>query len=91
MWLFWGRRACTKGRSSILEMDSVEGCHQGSRQIFEHRIFYESCKVEDAAPSLDRIVKGKHSQCINRHLAYGIARVPVDYLRQYSAGRRVAS
>ncbi|CAK0866655.1 unnamed protein product [Prorocentrum cordatum] len=79
-WLIRDRRAGIKGTNSIWEMDSIEWRRQGFHQIFEHRFFHESCKVEDTASSLDRVVKGKHSQYINRRLAYGMAKDPVDYL-----------
>jgi len=46
----------------------------------ERRIFGESCKVEDTATSLDSVLKGKHSQYINRHVSYGMAKDPMDYL-----------
>jgi hypothetical protein len=79
-WLIRDRRAGIKGTNSIWEMDSIEWRREGFQQIFEHRFFHESCKVEDTASSLDRVVKGKHSQYINRRLAYGMAKDPVDYL-----------
>jgi len=79
-WLIRDRRAGIKGTSSIWEHESIEWRREGFQQIFEHRFFHESCKVEDTASSLDRVVKGKHSQYINRRLAYGMAKDPVDYL-----------
>jgi hypothetical protein len=48
--------------------------------LCEHRIFGESCKVEDTASSLDSVLKGRHSQYINRHVSYGMAKNPLDYL-----------
>merc|ERR1719399_409448 len=53
---------------------------QGFTQLVEKRFFHESCKVEDTASSLDRVVKGKYSQYINMRLSYGMAKAPTDYL-----------
>ena len=60
-WLIRDRRAGIKGTDSIWEMDSIEWRREGFQQIFEHRFFHESCKVEDTASSLDRVVKGTQS------------------------------
>jgi len=61
-------------------MNSEEQKKQGFTQILEWRFFHESCKVEDTASSLDRVVKGKCSQYINMRLSYGMAKEPTDYL-----------
>jgi hypothetical protein len=79
-WLIRDRRAGVKGTDSIWEMDSQHRMRAGFTQMLEHRFFHESCKVEDTASSLDRVVKGKYSQYINRKLSYGMAKDPVDYL-----------
>ena len=79
-WLIRDRRAGVKGSDSLWDMGTVEPNRQGFTQLLEHRFFHESCKVEDTASSLDRVVKGKHSQYINRRLSYGMAKDPVDYL-----------
>jgi len=79
-WLIRDRRAGVKGSDSIWELDSQKRMRAGFTQMFEHRFFHESCKVEDTASSLDRVVKGKYSQYINRKLSYGMAKDPVDYL-----------
>jgi hypothetical protein len=79
-WLIRDRRAGKHGTDSIWDMESVEMKRQGFTQCIEYTFFHESCKVEDTASSLDRVVKGKHSQYINRRLAYGMAKDPVDYL-----------
>jgi hypothetical protein len=79
-WLIRDRRAGVKGSDSLWDMDTVEPNRQGFTQLLEYRFFHESCKVEDTASSLDRVVKGKHSQYINRRLSYGMAKDPVDYL-----------
>jgi hypothetical protein len=79
-WLIRDRRAGIHGTDSIWDMESIEMKRQGFAQIIEYTFFHESCKVEDTASSLDRVVKGKHSQYINRRLAYGMAKDPVDYL-----------
>ncbi|CAK0826177.1 unnamed protein product [Prorocentrum cordatum] len=79
-WLIRDRRAGIRGTDSIWDMESVEMKRQGFTQCIEYTFFHESCKVEDTASSLDRVVKGKHSQYINRRLAYGMAKDPVDYL-----------
>eukprot|EP00931_Biecheleriopsis_adriatica_P087894 TRINITY_DN622_c0_g1_i3.p1 TRINITY_DN622_c0_g1~~TRINITY_DN622_c0_g1_i3.p1 ORF type:complete len:1537 (-),score=270.87 TRINITY_DN622_c0_g1_i3:83-4609(-) len=49
-------------------------------QYVERSIFHESCKVEDTASSLQRVLRGQHSQFINRRLSFGMAKNPVDYL-----------
>jgi hypothetical protein len=59
--------------------ERAEGDNNGMA-LCEHRIFGESCKVEDTASSLDSVLKGKHSQYINRHVSYGMAKNPLDYL-----------
>jgi len=79
-WLIRDRRAGIHGTDSIWDMESIEMKRQGFTQIIEYTFFHESCKVEDTASSLDRVVKGKHSQYINQRLAYGMAKDPVDYL-----------
>jgi len=47
---------------------------------FERRYFHESCKIEDTASSLARVVEGKRSQYANWHLSYGMTKNPTDYL-----------
>jgi hypothetical protein len=79
-WLIRDRRAGIRGTDSRWDNESVQMKRQGFTQIIEYTFFHESCKVEDTASSLDRVVKGKHSQYINRRLAYGMAKDPVDYL-----------
>eukprot|EP00930_Biecheleria_cincta_P037267 TRINITY_DN2555_c0_g1_i3.p1 TRINITY_DN2555_c0_g1~~TRINITY_DN2555_c0_g1_i3.p1 ORF type:complete len:1469 (-),score=249.07 TRINITY_DN2555_c0_g1_i3:284-4690(-) len=51
-----------------------------SKEYVERRTFHESCKVEDTASSLQQVLKGNHSQFINRRLSYGMAKNPIDYL-----------
>jgi hypothetical protein len=62
------------------EMENVQEMDQGFSQVVERRFFHESCKVEDTASSLDRVVRGKFSQYINLRLSYGMAKAPTDYL-----------
>merc|ERR1719262_2094518 len=62
------------------ELDGQHRTRAGFTQMLEYRFFHESCKVEDTASSLDRVVRGKYSQYINRKLSYGMAKDPVDYL-----------
>jgi hypothetical protein len=79
-WLIRDRRAGIHGSDSIWDFESVEFKRQGFTQIIESTYFHESCKVEDTASSLHRVVTGKHSQYVNQRLAYGMAKDPVDYL-----------
>jgi hypothetical protein len=64
----------------LWELDGQTRTRAGFTQMLEYRFFHESCKVEDTASSLDRVVRGKYSQYINRKLSYGMAKDPVDYL-----------
>merc|ERR1712054_534718 len=61
-------------------MNAEEEKDQGFSQVLEWRFFHESCKVEDTASSLHRVVNGKYSQYINMRLSYGMAKEPTDYL-----------
>jgi hypothetical protein len=79
-WLIRDRRAGNSGTDSIWDMQSVQFMQQGFTQCIEHRFFRESCKVEDTASCLNCMVRGKHSEYINRPLAYGMAKDPVDFL-----------
>eukprot|EP00427_Karlodinium_veneficum_P004720 CAMPEP_0169151060 /NCGR_PEP_ID=MMETSP1015-20121227/50576_1 /TAXON_ID=342587 /ORGANISM="Karlodinium micrum, Strain CCMP2283" /LENGTH=335 /DNA_ID=CAMNT_0009220357 /DNA_START=42 /DNA_END=1046 /DNA_ORIENTATION=+ len=95
-WLVRDRRAGKSGTNTMWEMEEAREMDQGFTQTIERRFFHESCKVEDAASSLDffhesckvedtassldRVVKGKYSQYINMRLSYGMAKAPTDYL-----------
>lgn len=78
-WLVRDRRAGVNGDASMWELKGRE-MEQGFSQVVERRFFHESCKVEDTASSLDRVVKGKYSHYINLRLSYGMAKEPTDYL-----------
>mmetsp|Transcript_11609 Transcript_11609/g.20064 ORF Transcript_11609/g.20064 Transcript_11609/m.20064 type:complete len:777 (+) Transcript_11609:3-2333(+) len=79
-WLIRDRRAGKHGSASMWELEEARQMEQGFTQIVERRFFHESCKVEDTASSLDRVVKGKYSQYINMRLSYGMAKDPTDFL-----------
>jgi hypothetical protein len=81
-WLVRDRRAerSEEKKNTMWEMENVTDMDQGFTQVVERRFFHESCKVEDTASSLDRVVKGKYSQYINMRLSYGMAKAPTDYL-----------
>jgi hypothetical protein len=79
-WLVRDRRAGRSGTNTMWEMELAKDMDQGFSQVVERRFFHESCKVEDTASSLDRVVKGKYSQYINMRLSYGMAKAPTDYL-----------
>jgi hypothetical protein len=79
-WLVRDRRAGKHGNKNIWELDNLREMGQGFTQVVERRFFHESCKVEDTASSLDRVVKGKYSQYITMRLSYGMAKPPTDYL-----------
>jgi hypothetical protein len=79
-WLVRDRRAGKHGTECVWDMQTEQDMDQGFSQILEWRFFHESCKVEDTASSLDRVVKGKYSQYINMRLSYGMAKDPKDYL-----------
>lgn len=79
-WLIRDRRAGSSGSNSMWELDDEKEMDQGFAQVVERRFFHESCKVEDTASSLDRVVKGKYSQYVNMRLSYGMAKPPTDYL-----------
>jgi hypothetical protein len=85
-WLIRDRRAGKRGSSSIWELDSEKEMDQGFTQVFERRFFQESCKVENTASSLDRVIKGKYSQYINMRLSYGMAKAPTEYLAAIQRG-----
>jgi hypothetical protein len=79
-WLVRDRRAGRSEGTTIWEIEHAKEMDQGFTQVVERRFFHESCKVEDTASSLDRVVKGKYSQYINMRLSYGMAKAPTDYL-----------
>jgi len=56
-WLIRDRRAGKGGSSSLWELDNEKEMDQGFTQVVEKRFFQESCKVENTASSLDRVVK----------------------------------
>jgi len=79
-WLIRDRRAGSCGSTSMWEEEEAKEMDQGFTQVVERRFFHESCKVEDTASSLQRVVKGKISQYVNMRLSYGMAKAPTDYL-----------
>jgi hypothetical protein len=79
-WLVRDRRRGGSGANTMWEIEHAREMEHGFSQVVERRFFHESCKVEDTASSLDRVVKGKYSQYINMRLSYGMAKAPTDYL-----------
>jgi len=79
-WLIRDRRAGIWGTDSVWDLDHPVEMRQEFSQVVERQFFHESCKVEDTASSLDRVVKGKYSQYINMRLSYGMAKEATDYL-----------
>jgi hypothetical protein len=79
-WLVRDRRSGKHGIDSVWDMKVEQEMEQGFTQVLEWRFFHESCKVEDTASSLHRVVNGKYSQYINMRLSYGMAKDPTDYL-----------
>jgi len=80
IWLIRDRRAGQYGTDCVWDLEHTCDMEQGFTQAVERQFFHESCKVEDTASSLDRVVKGKYSQYINMRLSYGMAKEATDYL-----------
>jgi len=48
--------------------------------LVERRSFPETCKVEHIASSVNQVLRGQHSQFINRRLSYGMSRSGTEAL-----------
>jgi len=48
--------------------------------LIEWEQFHTSCKIEDTASSLDRVLVGQHSHFVNRKLSFGMSKSPEGFL-----------
>jgi len=49
-------------------------------EMIEREQFHTSCKIEDTASSLDRVLVGEYSQFVNRKLSFGMSKDPEGFL-----------
>jgi hypothetical protein len=49
-------------------------------ELIEREQFHTSCKIEDTASSLDRVLKGEYSHFVNRKLSFGMSKDPEGFL-----------
>jgi len=49
-------------------------------ELIEREQFHTSCKIEDTASSLDRVLVGEYSHFVNRKLSYGMSKSPEGFL-----------
>merc|ERR1719277_1370618 len=49
-------------------------------ELIEREQFHMSCKIEDTASSLDRVLVGEYSHFVNRKLSFGMSKSPEGFL-----------
>merc|ERR1719401_1900606 len=49
-------------------------------ELIEREQFHTSCKIEDTASSLDRVLVGEYSHFVNRKLSFGMSKSPEGFL-----------
>mmetsp|Transcript_56249 Transcript_56249/g.119742 ORF Transcript_56249/g.119742 Transcript_56249/m.119742 type:complete len:1476 (+) Transcript_56249:80-4507(+) len=49
-------------------------------ELIEREQFHTSCKIEDTASSLDRVLVGEYSHFVNRKLSFGMSKDPEGFL-----------
>jgi len=54
--------------------------HRLRTELIEREQFHTSCKIEDTASSLDRVLQGEYSHFVNRKLSYGMSKDPEGFL-----------
>jgi len=63
------RKKRVRDRDAVLRTEKIE-----------REQFHTSCKIEDTASSLDRVLVGEYSHFVNRKLSYGMSKDPEGFL-----------